>query len=199
MTGALGRAGSEDPPFGGRRPHEPPRPRGSRRLGTLALAVTVAALLALVGCDDGDGGEPSASTAASGAVTVWFADQDGVLRTERRPAAAGAEALDAALAALEEGPDDPALLPALPPGTRILGAGVADDVATVDLSAEFESAYPAGGAAAELAVIGPLVRTASDASGAARVRLLVEGRAPAPVGTQFDLSQPLAPGDLPAP
>lgn len=111
----------------------------------------------------------------------------------------GAEALDAALTALADGPRDPALLPALPPGTRVLGAAVADDVAGVDLSGEFESGYPPGGAAAELAVVGPLVRTAAGASGASRVRVLVEGRVPAPAGSQFDFSEPLSPGDLPAP
>jgi spore germination protein GerM len=155
--------------------------------------------MALVGCGGDDAGVVVTTAPPAGEVSVWFSDDQGVLRAEARPLPAGAEPLEAALAALEEGPADPALLPALPPGARILGAGVADGVATVDLSAEFESAYPPGGAAAELAVVGPLVRTASEASGAPRVRLLVEGRAPAPTGTQFDFAEPFAPGDLPAP
>jgi hypothetical protein len=41
------------------------------------------------------------------------------------------------------------------------------------------------------------VRTAAEASGAPRVRILVEGRAPAPVGAQIDLAEPLSPGDVP--
>lgn len=189
----------EDPPFGGEAPGAPPRAGGSGGLAAMVAAVVVALLVALAGCGGDDAGEAPATSSATGTVTVWFPDGQGVLRPERRPVPAGAEPLAAALAALEEGPRDPALLPALPAGTRVLGAGVADGVATVDLSAAFESGYPPGGAAAELAVIGPLVRTASGASGAPRVRLLVEGRVPAPTGTQYDLAEPLAPGDLPAP
>jgi spore germination protein GerM len=74
----------------------------------------------------------------------------------------------------------------------VLGARAADGVATVDLSREFEAGYPADGSAAELAVVGPLVKTAAEAAGAGRVRILVEGRVPAPDGGQLDLSEPLA-------
>jgi len=128
---------------------------------------------------------------------VYFADVTGRLVPERRERAAGADPLAAALAALAEGPVDPSLVPALPAGTRVLGAGVADGVAQVDLSVEFERGYPPGGSAAELAVVAPLVCTAAQAAGTARVRILVEGRAPAPVGAQIDLAEPLAPGDVP--
>ncbi len=166
----------------------------------LALAVLIVALLVVVaGCGGDDAGEVATTAPAAGEVTVWFSDDQGVLRAETRPLPAGVAPVDAALAGLEEGPEDSSLLPALPPGARVLDADVVDGVATVDLSAEFETAYPPGGAAAELAVVGPIVRTASGASGAPRVRLLVEGRVPAPTGTQFDFSEPLAPGDLPAP
>lgn len=177
--------------------------------GSVALASCLAALVLAAGCGSDDGGSaqsppatattPATAPPATVVVTVWFADQEARLRPERRAVPAGADPLRAAMDALAAGPDDPALLAALPEGTQVLGTAVGGGVATVDLSAEFESGYPPGGAAAETAVIGPIVRTASEASGAPRVRIRVEGRAPAPPGTQFDLSQPLAVGDLPAP
>ena len=141
----------------------------------------------------------TATAPSTVAVTVWFADGEGRLRAERRAVPGGGDRLRAALDALAAGPDDPALLPALPSGTRVLAASSDGAVATVDLSAEFESGYPPGGAAAELAVVAPLVRTAAAASGAPRVRVRVEGRTPVPTGSQLDFSVPLSPGDLPAP
>ncbi|MGD9572059.1 MAG: GerMN domain-containing protein [Thermoleophilia bacterium] len=197
MLSPLGRATREDPPFGGR------RPRGGAGAGRIgihvlrALAALVAGLALLAGCGGGDDGSGTTAPAET-EVTVWFSDDSGTLVAERRSAAGGSP-LEAAMRALAEGPDDPALIPALPEGTTVLGAGTAYGVATVDLSAEFETGYPPGGAAAELAVIGPVVMTATEASGADSARVLVEGRVPEPAGAQFDLSQPIAPGDLPAP
>jgi len=168
-------------------------------LAALAAALAAAALLA--GCgDDGSSSSTAAPPASVAEVTVWFADDAGALVAETRAAPAGAGSpLEAAVLALAEGPSRPELLPALPPGTRVLGAGVAGGVATVDLSAEFEAGYPAGGSAAELAVLGPLVRTAAEAAGAERVRVLVEGRVPAPEGGQVDLAEPLSAADVAAP
>lgn len=186
---------------------------GDGRAATVAGVVCAA--LAMAACGDGDGVATSPSTAAApaatapaataattrvaGTVTLWFADASGALRPQERDLPAGADPLLAAMELLAAGPDDPSLLPALPSGARLLGASAADGVATVDFDEAFERAYPPGGAAAELAVVGPVVRTAADASGAARVRILVEGRPPAPQGTQLDFSEPFAPGDLPAP
>jgi spore germination protein GerM len=159
----------------------------------------LAVILALAACGD-DRSAPATTTAttAGATVTVYFASEAGGLVAEERPAPAGADPLDAALAALADGPSGPGLLPALPPGTRVLGTAADGRVATVDLSAELESGYPSGGSAAELALVAPLVRTAAEAAGAERVRILVEGRAPAPAGGQIDLSQPLAPADVAA-
>ena len=165
-----------------------------------ALAALLAALACLAACGGGSDGT-SASTPPPGTsaqVTVWFSDDAGALVAETRPAPPAGSSLDAAMEALAEGPADPALLPALPPGTAVLGTGVADGVASVNLSPEFESGYPSGGSAAELAVLGPLVRTASRAAGVPRVRILVEGAAPAPPAAQADLSQPLSAADVAA-
>ncbi len=177
-----------------------PRVRGRLVVGALA-----AVALAAAGCG-GNGSAGSSATAPAATapaasvatVTVWFMDDAGALVPERRPAPAGTPPLEAAIAALAEGPAAPGLAPALPPGTRLLGSSVDGEVATVNLSREFESGYPAGGSAAELAVLGPLVKTAAAATGAARVRILVEGRPAAPPDSQFDLASPLSPADVAA-
>ena len=166
------------------------------RIRQLAVAVAVLAAAALAACGD-DSPEPATPASPAGVVPVYFVDAAGRLVPERRERAAGTEPLEAAVAALAEGPVDPSLVPALPAGTRLLGSRVVDGVAEVDLCAELETGYPPGGSAAELAVVAPLVRTAAEAAGAQRVRILVEGRAPAPVGAQIDLGEPLAPGDVP--
>ncbi len=177
-----------------------------RRTARAAAAALAALALALgaVGCGDAREGAlqttgPASTSPAPAPAEVWFSDGDGVLRVERRPLAPGTDRLVGALAALAAGPLGPSLLPALPAGTRVLSATADGAVATVDLSAEFETGYPPGGAAAELAVVAPLVRTAADASGAPRVRVLVEGRTPVPTGSQLDFSQPFSPDDVPAP
>jgi spore germination protein GerM len=168
-----------------------------RRVAVLVvLAAAVAASSACGGGTERAGTGAAPPTVAE--VTVWFSDEEGRLVAETRPASGGGSALDAAMEALAAGPSDPALLPALPSGTPVLGTGVAGGVATVDLGPGFESGYPAAGSAAELAVLGPLVRTASEAAGVPRVRILVEGRVPEPPAAQLDLSRPLSAADVAA-
>lgn len=162
----------------------------------LTLVAVLALLAGAVACGDGTGTEDAGTTPATPTVVVYFADVSGELVAEEREVPADADPLRAALDALAAGPADPDLIPALPAGTRVLGAEVADGVVRVDLSAEFESGYPPGGALAEQAVLGPLVRTATAAAGVPAALLTVDGRVPAPVGTQFDLSLPLTPGDI---
>ena len=132
-------------------------------------------------------------------MTVWFPDEQGDLVSETRPRPAGADPLRAALAELAAGPRGAGLLPGLPPGTRVLSARREGDLAVVDLSDSFASGYPAGGSAAEIATVGPVVLTAAGASGARAVRLLVGGAEPEIPAAQLDLSEPLAPEDLAAP
>jgi spore germination protein GerM len=168
------------------------------RLSAVLCAVLAVALV--VGCGGGDGGG-SATTAAATAgprpeVSVYFSDDSGALVPERRSGSAGTAPLDAAMRALAQGPSGAGLIPALPAGTAVRSTRVEGDVAVVDFSAELESGYPPGGSAAELAVVAPIVRTATEAAGTARARILVEGRAPAPAGAQLDLSAPLSPAEL---
>jgi spore germination protein GerM len=129
------------------------------------------------------------------AVGVYFVTLAGEVVRQERLVDAG-EPLRGALEQLVAGPGDPAFVAPLPAGTRLLGVSVAGDQVVVDLSAEFESGYPSGGSAAELAVVAPIVRTAADAADAAGVRITVEGRVPAPMGSQFDFSQPLGPREV---
>ena len=129
-------------------------------------------------------------------MTVYFATTPATSSPETRPVPAGAGPLDAAMAALAAGPSGAGLIPALPPGTRVRSDRGARAAWRSSTSApSFETGYPPGGSAAELAVVAPIVRTA-DRGGRDRParRILVEGRAPAPPGAQLDLSAPLSPG-----
>lgn len=173
-------------------------------MGRLSFALIAAicstmALLLVAGCGGG-GDRPTttgaAATTPAAAVTVWFSDGDGDLVAESHPVPAGLDPLNAALAALIAGPRDPALLAALPPATRLLAVRERDGVAHVDLSTEFERDYPSGGAAAELALVAPLVRTIVGVGTADRVLVTVAGRVPQPVGSQLDFGAPLTPADL---
>lgn len=169
------------------------------RLVAAACAALAAALPAGCGGGDDDGSTTTAATTISRPapeVTVYFSDDTGALVPERRRGRAGEAPLDAAMRALADGPSTAGVVPALPPGTTVRSTRVEGDVAVVDFSAELESGYPPGGAAAELAVVAPIVRTATEAAGTERARILVEGRVPAPTGTQLDFSAPFSPADL---
>lgn len=140
---------------------------------------------------------PATPPPATGSVTVYFANGSGRLVAEQRARPAGVAALDAAMAALAAGPRAAGLVSALPAGTRVLSTGVANGAAQVNFSSQFVTGYPSGGSAAELAIVAPVVHTATRAAGVGRVRILVDGRAPAPVGSQIDFSQPLSVRDVP--
>jgi spore germination protein GerM len=137
----------------------------------------------------------TSATAPEMAVGVYFSDASGALVREERAVPEG-DPVTAALGELLAGPTGAGLSPALPPGTNVLGVADQGDVVTVDLSAEFEDNYPPGGAAAEFAVLAPLVRTVSEAAGGDRVAITVEGRVPSPTGSQFDWTQPFSPDDI---
>lgn len=164
------------------------------------LLVVLASVLALVAC--GDRGAPDAGgtdDAPAAAVIVYFPDEAGErLVGEERAVAAGDDPLALALSELATGPRGRGLGPGLPTGTRVLSARAAGGVAEVDLDAGFASAYPSGGAAAEIAALAPVVYTLTALQGILSVRIRVQGRPPDLPGSAFDLSQPLRRGDLPA-
>lgn len=105
--------------------------------------------------------------------------------------------LRAAMIVLAEGPFFPGALPALPPNTTVVGTNVSGADATINFSREFASGYPSGGAAAEAAVIAPIVFTATEIPGVQRVRITVDGATPELVGSQYDWSRPFTRGDFP--
>lgn len=192
-----------------------------RTLSVILIAVVGLAVFA--GCggdDDPEAGAPSAPTqtappagstaevtttastttapVATRTVTVYFADAEGQkLVAESRPSSATGSPLRAALVSLADGPGFGGGQPALPPGTQIIGTDVQAGTALVNLSDEFVSGYPSGGAAAEFAVLAPLVYTATAVDGVEKVRITVQGQVPAPPGSQFDWGGTFSRADFP--
>jgi spore germination protein GerM len=174
-----------------------PAHRTRSRAAALALAVAAALALVAAGCGGEGSGSAPTGPAPEATLTAYFPtrDREAIVPVRvPRPAAGGA--LESALAALAQGPSDPALGPALPGGTRVLGARVEGGTARVDLSGDFAAAYPSGGSAAEIAALAPLVFTATEVPGVERVLVTVEGRTP-DVPSQLDLAAPLARTDFP--
>lgn len=198
-------------------------PTSRRLLGALAV---VAVLTGAAGCGGADSGEttdtatvtstaPTSTTVTtaidtdtSGASTVTVADP-ATVPTLTGPDVTVYRMNDAAtglVAATVPGGDGPPLRSALvalaqtqslPVETKIVGTDVRGDAAYVNLSPEFLDGYPSGGAAAELAVLAPLVYTATEAASVERVRITVDGQTPAPVGSQFDWSRGFSRSDFP--
>jgi germination protein M len=129
-----------------------------------ARLVVLAAVLALAGCGSDDDGDVGGTTAATGtgSTTTATTTENGtttapqeeqrllvyLLRGEKVGAAArsvpespgvGAAAMRELLAGPTAAERDAGLATEIPAGTRLLGLAIADGVATVDLSSEFES------------------------------------------------------------
>lgn len=174
---------------------------GRRALGT-GLAVLALALAA--GCSDAPATAPATDpappatvpTGAPATAVVYFLDDAGRLVAERRRVAGPLDARSA-LEALAKGPRGAGLVPALPAGTAVRGVRVDDGIATADFSGEFERGYPSGGAAAETAVLAPIIYTVTGVPGVRRVRITVEGRTPEPPGSQVGFAAALSRADLP--
>ena len=141
----------------------------------------------------------TSTTTPARKVKLYFADADAQqLIEESRPTVATGSDLRAALVELAKGPTSASTQQsALPVGTAIIGTNVRSGEALVNLSSEFSQGYPAGGAAAEFAVLAPLVYTATAIGGVERVRITVDGRTPAPVGSQFDWTRAFTRADFP--
>ena len=189
----------------------------TRRLPIVLLVAILAALAGCGGSNDARSGSATttapattatrATTTASAAATtnragatatVYFADSDARgLLPEKRSVPAGASPLRAALVELSKGPSEPGRQNALPAGTTIVGTLVQGDEALVNLSSEFVTGYPPGGAAAEFAVLAPLVYTATAVKGIERVRITVDGQTPAPTGSQYDWAGSFSRADFP--
>jgi spore germination protein GerM len=183
----------------------PKRLRGL--IAGMALVAATAAITA--GCADDASVAPTTTTAggstaqttarpASSRTTVYFLDSSGERLTEvvTSDSADGETALAVALRTLAAGPQQAGLTTALPAGTRLISSSQDGGTARVNFSSEFASGYPSGGSAAEIAVLAPIVFTATEVPGVDSVLIEVEG-APPDIPTQFDLSAPLARDDFP--
>lgn len=185
--------------------------RRSSRQNRRGLAVAVVFTLALgavaAGCADDSAVEPTATTPAgsttettarpaSAPVAVYFPDSSGERIVKSVVSRTEGTGLDAAMGALVAGPEGPDLMAALPSGTRLLSASVDGAVARVDFSEELATGYPSGGSAAEVAVLAPIVFTATEIPGVDSVLVLVDGKTP-DVPSQFDLATPVGRGDFP--
>jgi spore germination protein GerM len=173
------------------------------RRAHVPLALGILALLAaLAGCGGGGGpttttAPPTTRSARTRSVDLFFLDAQGRrMVTERREVRVAGSPLSDALTALAAGPRTSEAVPALPDDARILGARIDGGTARVDLDRAFVDAYPPGGAEAEIAVLAPIVYTATAIPGVTRVVLRVDGRPP-DVPSQFDLGRPLTRRDFP--
>ena len=148
------------------------------------------------GTDAGD-----STAVALRSVTLWFASADGerlVPEMRELPEVGDLQGRVAAVvAALDRGPEGDAVR-TVPAGTRVLHVFLDDEgVLTLDLSRAFRQGFH-GGARAEEAAIGALVRTvAAEVPEARRVRIVCGGRALPTLGGHVPLDRPLDPRDWP--
>lgn len=164
------------------------------------LRVTLAILSALVAaalaaCGRSSPAPEAITTAEADSRVAFFLPTADGARLVRREvvASAGEDPLIAAVRALTNAPGSP-----VPSGTVVRSVDRDGSTAVLNLSRAFVAGYPQG-AAAEGALIGALVATATARTGVAGVRLRVEGERPDPVGAQLDLSGPLTRADVPLP
>jgi spore germination protein GerM len=127
-------------------------------------------------------------------VTVYFMNDDATGLIKTVLAGPNTPASLSVLAAAT--PPSGAIAP-FPRGTEVIGVSLKDDEARVDLTNAFVTGYPSGGAAAELAVLAPLIYTATEVPGITHVRFTVNGEAPVLPGSQFDWAAPFSRDDVP--
>lgn len=181
-----------------------PRHRAAIVLGVAAIGLTIA------GCGgSGSSTSPTSSDATTVAtspspeapqahdVTAYFMNADATALTVEEGTQPGRTPVEAALTALAAGPRSASAIPALPPGTTIQRVSIDGDEVLVDASSDFLEGYPTGGAAAELAVLAPLVFTATQAANAERVSITVDGKSVSPEGSQYDWSNGFTRDDFP--
>lgn len=191
-----------------------------RRAVIAACASAIIALsLGLAACADDDGGDGASSTRiapppatssdmtttpapttapepATEVVTIYLADDQGDL-VAVSVATDGDAPLQRAMEALADPPASAGEPAALPPGTVVRSARAEGGVATIDLSGEFADGYPSGGSAAEAAILGPVVYTATEFDGIDAALIVVNGEVPDLIGSSYDLSEPLVREDIP--
>lgn len=130
------------------------------------------------------------------AVTVYFPNQGlDFLEAEApdvmAPPGDQAALLEGAVSALLAGPTEPtAHTTCLPKTVKLNGVKVTGDLATVDLSASFQSDFQGGSGVASMALYS-LVNTVTAVEGIKRCRILLDGQPATEFGGVYDLSEPL--------
>lgn len=161
-----------------------------KKLVTFAiLAVAGGALaVALAGCGSSKAvslGKPPNPTTTGNEQTgtvptllsleVWFARADGLVsarRTHQPTRLVATAAIDALLAGPTAAERDSGLLSAVPSGTRLLGIGIRNGIATVDLTSEYQSG---GGSLSMQMRLGQVVYTLTQFPTVQKVRFSLDG------------------------
>jgi len=161
----------------------------AKLLALLALGALGGSLaLAVVGCGSEEavslGAPPAATTAqpeptgtvpAPVSLEVWFSRDDGLVAVRREHKRTQAVAT-AALHALLDGPTDAerssGVASAVPAGTRLLGLSIANGIATVDLTSEYQSG---GGSLSMQTRLGQVVYTLTQFPTVQKVRFRLDG------------------------
>ena len=161
-----------------------------KKLLTLALlAVAGGGLaLALTACGSGEAvslGKPTTAATTTKEQTgtvptllsleVWFARTDGLVavrRTQQPTPRIATAAVDALLAGPNVEERGSGLLSAVPEGTRLLGIGIRNGIASVDLTSEYQSG---GGSHSMQLRLGQVVYTLTQFPTVQKVRFLLDG------------------------
>lgn len=131
-------------------------------------------------------------------VTLYFMNEDatGLITVVRRGPNTPAK-IKAALTVLAAAKAPKGALAAFPAGTEIVAVSLHDDEARVELTNAFVKGYPKGGSAAEIAVLAPIVYTATEITGVNKVTFTINGAPPRLPGSQFDWAGPFSRSDFP--
>ena len=126
-------------------------------------------------------------------VHLYFADRKGnYLQAEERKILAEdtISAIEAIIAALLEGPDDPKLVSTIPAGSRLLHIFVTDDgTAYLDFSSELSRLHPGGITAERLTLYSIVNSLVLNLEKVERVQLLFEGKPASTLSGHLDIRQ----------
>jgi spore germination protein GerM len=126
-------------------------------------------------------------------VHLYFADRKGnYLQAEERKILAEdtISAIEAIIAALLEGPDDPKLVSTIPAGSRLLHIFVTDDgTAYLDFSSELSRLHPGGITAERLTLYTIVNSLVLNLEQVERVQLLFEGKPVSTLSGHLDIQQ----------
>ncbi|MGW8207404.1 MAG: GerMN domain-containing protein [Syntrophobacteria bacterium] len=126
-------------------------------------------------------------------VHLYFADRKGnYLQAEERKilAADTISAIEAIIAALLEGPDDPKLVSTIPAGSHLLHIFVTDDgTAYLDFSSELSRLHPGGITAERLTLYTIVNSLVLNLEQVERVQLLFEGKPASTLSGHLDIRQ----------